>query len=141
MIQNSTREWFNYLWIQESSEWKVKYEMMKQQAEKSSGVQEKYAALEAQYQALAAIVSASEGTEAIAKVSNLINCFLIRCWISIQNFCTIVLKNVSMLESFINFTARYMYMYMYIRFIITGQVLFVLTVQNESINIIMMICS
>lgn len=42
--------------------------MMKQQAEKSSGVQEKYAALEAQYQALAAIVSASEGTEAIAKV-------------------------------------------------------------------------
>lgn len=112
---------------------------MKQQAEKSAGVQEKYAALEAQYQALAAIVSASEGTEAIAKVSNLINCFLIRCWISIQNFCTIVLKNVSMLESFINFTARYMYMY--IRFIITGQVLFVLTVQNESINIIMMICS
>nr|XP_034326344.1 myosin-11 isoform X3 [Crassostrea gigas] len=51
----------------ESSEWKVKYEMMKQQAEKSAGVQEKYAALEAQYQALAAIVSASEGTEAIAK--------------------------------------------------------------------------
>lgn len=41
---------------------------MKQQAEKSAGVQEKYAALEAQYQALAAIVSASEGTEAIAKV-------------------------------------------------------------------------
>lgn len=46
----------------------MKYEMMKQQAEKSAGVQEKYAALEAQYQALAAIVSASEGTEAIAKV-------------------------------------------------------------------------
>lgn len=53
----------------------MKYEMMKQQAEKSAGVQEKYAALEAQYQALAAIVSASEGTEAIAKVSNIIDFF------------------------------------------------------------------
>lgn len=56
----------------------MKYEMMKQQAEKSAGVQEKYAALEAQYQALAAIVSASEGTEAIAKVSNIIDFFLIK---------------------------------------------------------------
>lgn len=51
---------------------------MKQQAEKSAGVQEKYAALEAQYQALAAIVSASEGTEAIAKVSNIIDFFFIK---------------------------------------------------------------
>lgn len=39
-----------------------------QQAEKLATVQEKYAALEAQYQALAAVVTASEGTEAIAKV-------------------------------------------------------------------------
>lgn len=53
---------------------------MKQQAEKSAGVQEKYAALEAQYQALAAIVSASEGTEAIAKVIKQHDClfFFIR---------------------------------------------------------------
>ncbi|XP_062575778.1 myosin-11-like isoform X1 [Saccostrea cucullata] len=55
------------LLTKESSEWKIKYEVMKQQAEKSAAVQEKYAALEAQYQALAAIVTASEGTEAIAK--------------------------------------------------------------------------
>lgn len=68
--------------------------MMKQQAEKSAGVQEKYAALEAQYQALAAIVSASEGTEAIAKVNNIIDFFFFHQihWISIQNFCTIVQK-------------------------------------------------
>lgn len=39
-----------------------------QQAEKLATVQEKYAALEAQYQALAAVVTVSEGTEAIAKV-------------------------------------------------------------------------
>lgn len=67
--------------------------MMKQQAEKSAGVQEKYAALEAQYQALAAIVSASEGTEAIAKVIKQYDCFFHQiCWISMQNFCTIVQK-------------------------------------------------
>lgn len=92
VIQSTTGEWYNYLWIQESSEWKVKYEMMKQQAEKTAGVQEKYAALEAQYQALAAVVSASEGTEAIAKASNIIDLFFNRCWISLQKFCTIVLK-------------------------------------------------
>lgn len=45
----------------------MKYEMMKQQAEKHALIQEKYAVLEAQYQALAAVVSASEDTEAIVQ--------------------------------------------------------------------------
>lgn len=69
--------------------------MMKQQAEKLAGVQEKYTALEAQYQALAAIVSASEGTEAIAKVVKQHDWFFfnqIFFYISIQNFCTVVQK-------------------------------------------------
>jgi hypothetical protein len=41
---------------------------MLRQAEKLAPVQEKYVALEAQYQALAAVVIATEGTEAVAKV-------------------------------------------------------------------------
>lgn len=96
----------------------MKYEMMKQQAEKSAGVQEKYAALEAQYQALAAIVSASEGTEAIAKVSNIIDFFqsniFLYFYTELLHHCP---KNVSILECFINITVRY------VRFIIIGIIL------------------
>lgn len=92
---------------------------MKQQAEKSAGVQEKYAALEAQYQALAAIVSASEGTEAIAKVIKQHDClffssYMLNLYAKFLHHCP---KKASILECFINITAGY------IRFIIIGIIL------------------
>lgn len=97
----------------------MKYEMMKQQAEKSSGIQEKYAALEAQYQALAAIVSASEGTETIAKVIKqhdwgFFSSDMLYFYTKFLHHCP---KNDSILECFINITVRY------VRFIIIGIIL------------------
>ena len=54
-----------YMCLQSDTEWKVKYETLKERLDDAADAQAKYKALEVQYAALAALVKDSDTTNAV----------------------------------------------------------------------------